>query len=85
MYVLLKNNQLLGIFTTKKLMRKACEIIVKDDYQTTGTYGWYHFRYCKIEPNVFSKPLVTLFTLHPEYFTEIENDPNTGEILDFQI
>ena len=83
MYALIKGQQLLGIFTSKKLTKEACKIIIKDDYITNGYYGWHHFRYCEVTPNVISKPLVSLFTLHPEYFTEIENDPNTGEILNF--
>lgn len=83
MYALVKGQQLIGIFTSKKLMRETCKIIINDDYIDTGTHGWYHFRYCKVTPNIISKPLVSLFTMHPEYFTEIENDPNTGEILNF--
>ena len=83
MYALIKREQMIGIFTSKKLMKKACEVIIENDYKTDGYYGWYHFRYCKVTPNTISKPLVSLFTLHSEYFTEIENDPNTGKILDF--
>lgn len=83
MYALLERDHLIGIFTSKKLMKVACETLVEEDYKTTGTYGWYHFRYCKVTPNIISKPLVSLFTMHPEYFTEIENDPKTGEILKF--
>lgn len=82
MYALIKNQQFIGIFTSKKMMKKACEILIKDNYENDGYYGWYHFRYCTIKPNTVDKPLVSLFTMHPEYFTnEIENDPYTGEIL----
>lgn len=82
MYALIKNQQLIGIFTSKKMMKAACEIIIKDSYEDDGVHGWYHFRYCTIESNTIDKALVSLFTMHPEYFTnEIENDPKTGEIL----
>lgn len=51
MYVLIKNQQLIGIFTSKKKMKEICEAIIDDDYIDSGTYGWYHFRYIKIKPN----------------------------------
>lgn len=82
MYALIKNQQLIGIFTSKKKMKEICKVIIDDDYITNGYYGWYHFRYIEFEPNELNKALVSLFTLHQEYFVnEIENDPNTGEIL----
>lgn len=82
MYALIKNQQLIGIFTSKKMMKATCELLIKDNYEDDGYYGWYHFRYCEFEPNTIEKPLVSLFTMHTEYFiNEIENDPNTGEIL----
>lgn len=82
MYALIKNQQLIGIFTSKKMMKAACEMIIKDSYEDDGIHGWYHFRYAVIEPNTIDKALVSLFTMHTEYFTnEIENDPKTGEIL----
>ena len=82
MYALIKNQQLIGIFTSKKKMKEICKVIIDDDYITAGYYGWYHFRYIEFEPNELNKALVSLFTLHQEYFVnEIENDPNTGEIL----
>ena len=82
MYVLIKNQQLIGIFTSKKKMKEICEAIIDDDYIDSGTYGWYHFRYIKIKPNELNKALFSLFTMHPEYFVhEIENDPKTGKIL----
>ena len=63
-------------------MKAICELIIKDSYEDNGYYGQYHFRYCEFEPDTINKSLVSLFTIHPEYFTnEIENDPNTGEIL----
>ena len=82
MYALIKNQQLIGIFTTKKKMKETCEAIIDDDYIDSGTYGWYHFRYIEFKPNELNKALFSLFTLHQEYFVnEIENDPKTGKIL----
>ena len=82
MYALIKNQQLIGIFTSKKKMKEICEAIINDDYITDGCYGWYHFRYIKIKPNEMNNALFSLFTLHQEYFVnEIENDPKTGKIL----
>ena len=82
MYALIKGQQLIGIFTSKKKMKEICKVIIDDEYVTDGCYGWYHFRYIEFKPNEMNKALVSLFTLHQEYFVnEIENDPNTGEIL----
>ena len=82
MYALIKGQQLIGIFTSKKKMKEICEAIINDDYIDSGTYGWYHFRYIKIKPNEMNNALFSLFTLHQEYFVnEIENDPKTGKIL----
>jgi hypothetical protein len=82
MYALIKNQQLIGIFTSKKKMKEICEVIIDDDYTDSGTYGWYHFRYIEFEPNEMNKAFFSLFTMHQEYFVnEIENDPNTGKIL----
>ena len=82
MYALIKHQQLIGIFTSKKNMKEICEAIIDDDYIDSGTYGWYNFRYIEFNPNEINKALVSLFTMHQDYFVnEIENDPNTGEIL----
>lgn len=82
MYALIKGQQLIGIFTSKKKMKEICKAIIDDDYITDGYYGWYHFRYIEFEPNELNKAFFSLFTLHQEYFVnEIENNPNTGEIL----
>lgn len=83
MYALImKNQQLIGIFTTKKAMREAIELLIKDSYEDTGVHGNYHFRYTKIEPNTIDTHLVSLFTMHPEKFEhEIETDWSTGEII----
>ena len=82
MYALIKNQHLIGIFTSKKKMKEICKVIIDDDYIDTGMYGWYHFRYIEFESNELNKALVSLFTMHQEYFVnEIENDPNTGKIL----
>ena len=82
MYALIKNQQLIGIFTSKKKMKEICEAIIDDDYIDSGTYGWYHFRYIEFEPNEMNKAFFSLFAMYQEYFVnEIENDPKTGKIL----
>ena len=83
MYALImKNQQLIGIFTTKKAMRVAIEALIRDDYEATGYYGHFHFKYHKINPNTIDASLVSFFTMHPEKFDhEVETDWNTGKII----
>lgn len=83
MYALIyKDQQLIGIFTSKQAMRNAIEEIIKDSYKDTGVHGHYHFRYTQFEPNEISSKLVSFFTMHPEKFEhEVETQWNTGEIL----
>ena len=83
MYALImKGQQLIGIFTSKRAMRKAIEALIQDDYEKTGYYGHYHFRYRKIESNTIDIGLVSCFTMHEEKFEyEVETDWNTGKIL----
>lgn len=83
MYALImKNQQLIGIFTSKKAMRRAIELLIKEDWKDTGYHGHYHFRYHKIEPNMIDKALVSCFTMHGEKFEhEVETDWNTGAII----
>lgn len=83
MYALImKNQQLIGIFTSKKAMRQAIEVLTKHSYEDTGYHGHYHFRYAKIETNTIDYQLVNFFTMHPEKFDhEVETDWNTGEII----
>ena len=83
MYALIMTNQqLIGIFTSKKAMRAAIEALIQDDYERTGYHGHYHFRYHKIEPNTIDIGLVSCFTMHPEKFEHsVETDWNTGEII----
>ena len=83
MYALImKNQQLIGIFTSKKAMKVAIEALIKDDYERTGYHGHYHFRYRKIESNTIDIGLVSCFTMHPEKFEhQVETDWNTGKIL----
>ena len=91
MYILIKSSSLVGIFSTKKIMREIIEGLIKDNFEKYGTHGDYHFRYIKMnvdEPwvgNVYNKEvgkaLFSLSTLHDEYFTnKIETDWSTGEI-----
>lgn len=83
MYALtMKCHQLVGIFTTKKAMRETIELLIKDDYEDTGVYGNYNFRYTEIEPNTIDIQLVSFFSMHPEKFEyEVETDWSTGEII----
>lgn len=83
MYALIYKSQVLvGIFTSKKAMREAVEVLIKDDYERTGYYGHYHFRYREIKTNTFDKGLTSCFTMHPENFPhQIETDWNTGKII----
>lgn len=56
MYALIKGQQLIGIFTSKKLMRETCKILIDDDYIETSTYGWgmyiFDIEYYNIDNNV---------------------------------
>ena len=83
MYALImKDTQLIGIFTSKKAMRAAIEALIQDDYETTGYYGHYHFKYTKIETNTIDRQCISFFTMHPEKFEHsVETDWNTGKIL----
>lgn len=96
MYLLIKGGgSLIGIFTTKTLMKIVIEQMIQDDYERTGAYGNFHFRYIKFNPNDpwlgdknghydknVGKAIFSLFTMHTEYFTnEVETDWSTGKIL----
>lgn len=95
MYLVIRASMVFGIFSNKRYMRDAIESYIKDDYETKGSYGWYHFKYIKFNPNEpwFSRDgeynkevgraLFSLSTLHSEYFKSIENDPHTGKLLKF--
>jgi hypothetical protein len=83
MYALIyKNQQLIGLFTSKKKMRETIEMLIKESFEDTGVHGNYHFRYTEIEINQIDYQCVSFFTMHPEKFEyEIETDWNTGEII----
>lgn len=95
MYLVIRASMVFGIFSNKKYMRDAIESFIKDNYETTGTYGWYHFKYIKFNPNEpwfsrngeynkeIGRALFSLSTWHNEYFKSIENDPHTGKLLNF--
>lgn len=91
MYLLIDRHYMcIGIFSTKKKMKMVVENIINDEYQRTGEIGGnYHFRYIKFNPddswfsegNPNLKAILSLNTMHPEYFDhEIETDWKTGKI-----
>ena len=82
MYALIKNQQLIGIFTSKKTMRNAIEELIKDSYKDTGVHGDYHFRYTQFKLDEISSELVSFFTMRTEKFEhKVETQWHTGEIL----
>ena len=83
MYLLImKNQQLIGLFTSKKKMRETIEMLIKDSYEDTGVHGNYHFRYTKVDVNQIDRQCVTFFTMHPEKFEhKVETDWSTGKII----
>lgn len=95
MYALIyKAGSFLGVFSSKKTMRIVIEAMIKDQYETDGYHGDYHFQYIKFNPDepwLTSKDeapketnaLLSLYTLHPEKFIhKVKTDWSTGEILD---
>jgi hypothetical protein len=72
-------------------MKAVIEYLIEEDFKKTGCHGWYHFRYLEFEPDAmwFSdgnpnlKEFYSFTTFHPEFFTEIENNPKTGELINF--
>jgi len=95
MYALIyRGGSFLGVFSSKKTMRTVIEYIIKDEYETNGCNGDYHFRYVKFNPDepwITSKDeapketnaLLSLSTMHPEKFIhKVKTDWSTGEILD---
>lgn len=92
MYILIKSSSLVGIFSTKEIMKEVIEVLIKDNFEKYGTHGDYHFKYIEMkvdEPwvgNVYNREvgnaLFSLSTLHSEYFpNKIETDWSTGEII----
>lgn len=97
-YLLIDNHHgLSGIFSSMDHLKALVLQLIKDSYEENGYHGWYHFRYAKIKlnepwftengeaaPMKENRAMLSLWTMHPEYFIHtIENDPNTGEILDW--
>lgn len=95
MYALIyKSGMFLGVFSSKKTMRIVIEFLIKDQYETNGYHGDYHFQYVKFNPDepwITSKDeapketraLLSLSTMHSEKFIhKVKTDWSTGEILD---
>ena len=52
MYALIyKGVMFLGVFSSKKTMRIVIEGLIRDQYESDGYYGDYHFQYVKFNPN----------------------------------
>lgn len=96
MYALIyKGGMFLGVFSSKKTMRMVIEYIIKDEYETNGCNGDYHFQYIKFNPDepwitktdenapIETSALFSLSTMHSEKFIhKVKTDWSTGEILD---
>ena len=96
MYALIyKGGYFLGVFSSKKTMRITIEALIKDQYESNGYHGDYHFQYVKFNPDepwitkdgedspVETRALLSLYTMHSERFThKVKTDWSTGEILD---
>ena len=95
MYILIKREMLVGIFSSKDLMRVVIDEIIKDEKEKKGMpCGDFHFRYIKMTINEpwFTKDgkvcksdanaILSLSTMHTEKFTnKVETDWSTGEII----
>lgn len=95
MYALMyKAGSFLGLFSTKKKMTIIIETLIKDDYEKTGHYGNFNFRWVKLNVDEpwFTKngkdapqetnAIVSLFTMHDEKFThKVKTDWSTGKII----
>lgn len=96
MYALIyKSGMCLGIFSSKRIMQAVIEEIIRGDYQKTGVYGNFNFRYIKFnadEPWVVREDkvdsceagaLFSFSTMHTEKFVhKVQTDWNTGKVLD---
>ena len=74
MYALMyKAGSFLGVFSSKAKMRTLIETIIKDNYEDSGTYGNFNFRWVKFnvdepwftiggkEPSKESRAILSLF------------------------
>lgn len=79
---MMKNQQLIGLFTSKNKMCETIEMLIKHSFEDTGCHGEYNFRYTKVNVNQIDQQCLSFFTMHPERFEHIvETDLNTGKIL----
>lgn len=87
---------LIGVFSSLKKMKYIVNTLIKDNYEKNGSHGWYHFRYAKVELDEpwfgpagkdlmdEGRAILSFNTMHPEYFKHcIINDPNTGEVINW--
>ena len=96
MYLLIKRDMVVGIFSTKEHMKAIIESLIKDDYERSGVHGNYSFRYIEFDvdqpwfnklndnyPDNIGRALFSLSTMHTEYFNHcVKTDWTTGEIID---
>lgn len=94
LYILIKGSNLMGIFSSKEVMKVVIEEYVKDKYQKNGCYGDYHFRYIEFTPDQpwiedgkefdkeLGKAIFSLSTMHDEYFpNKVEINWSIGKII----
>ncbi len=95
MYALIRGTGMfVGIFSSKEKMKLVIETLIKDNYENTGTYGNFNFRWIRfkvdepwfsingIEPPKETKALFYLSTMHDEKFThKVMTDWSTGKII----
>lgn len=94
LYILIKASMLMGIFSSKEMMKVVIEEYIKDNYQKNGCHGDYHFRYIEFKPDqpwiedgtefdeTLGKAIFSLSTMHDEYFpNKVETDWSTGKII----
>lgn len=95
MYALIyRTGSFLGVFSSKEKMRTIIETIIKDNYEDSGTYGNFNFRWVKfnvdepwftiggVKPSNESRAILSLYTMHEEKFThKVMTDWSTGKVI----
>lgn len=95
MYALIyRTGSFLGVFSSKEKMRTIIETIIKDNYEESGTYGNFNFRWVKfnidepwftiggVKSSNESRAILSLYTMHEEKFThKVMTDWSTGKVI----
>ena len=80
---------LVGIFSTKEIMKYVVQQIIEDEMEDKEVGGDFHFKYLEMEldqpwlsdSNPNAKAIFSFSTMHDEYFpNKIETDWKTGKI-----